>query len=339
MAEFRIPLDELRHALAVVFAKAGMSAGDAATMADCLLWAEARGVQSHGVEKVARYLELLDSGAAKARPELTVTAQRAGTALVGADRALGPVALSFAMTEALRLARSSGVAWVSVRNTLHAGAIGYYAEQAARENMIAIVLVAGMPNMAYNGARGAAVATSPIAIAVPRANGEPVLLDMATASIALGRIAIHRKTGEPLPDGTALDADGRPTVDPASAIMPTPMAGPKGAGLSIMIELLTSVLAAAPIVGPFHHQRPGARRHRQNAALIVADIAAWGDMPGFLRDVEDAVEGLKQLPRNGEQEILMPGERGSRLRSDRARGGVPVDPEIWRRLHDAGAVA
>ena len=130
--------------------------------------------------------------------------------------------------------------------------------------MAAVGVVAGVPNMAYAGAQGAAVATSPLAVAVPAGKHELVLLDMATAVMALGRIAQLKAAGKELPPGVALTAEGEPTTDPALAKVPTPVGGAKGAGMSLVFEMLASGLAANPIVPSFHSGSKEGRRHRQN---------------------------------------------------------------------------
>ena len=217
-------------------------------MADALVWANLRGVDSHGVSRVPRYLELFDKGESVPDAVPTVERPRAAIAIVDAHAAPGPVAMNRAADEAIAGARECGIGWASVRGTVHTGAIGYYASRIADAGMAAVGVVAGVPNMAYAGAKGAAVATSPLAVAVPAGKHELVLLDMATAVMALGRIAQLKAAGKELPPGVALTADGEPTTDPALAKVPTPVGGAKGAGMSLVFEMLASGLAANPIV-------------------------------------------------------------------------------------------
>jgi ureidoglycolate dehydrogenase (NAD+) len=339
MSGIRVTADEARACVAAAFVRAGLGPDEARTVAEALVWAEARGIGSHGLGKVARYLELLGSGAALAEPPWREVAGAGAMAACDAGRALGPVALARGMDRACALARAQGIGWVSVRNTVHTGAVGYFAEQAARQGLVGLVLVGGMPNMAYPGALGAAVATSPIAIAVPTATGEPILLDMATATIALGRIAHHRRTGEPLPAGAATDAAGLPTTDPALATMPTPLGGAKGAGLSLMIELLTGVLAGAPILAPVHQGGSGARRHRQNAALLALDPAFWGDPAAFRAAVAECAATLKGLPAAAGEAIRLPGERGAAARQSAESAGLAVPAATWAELRRAAGLA
>lgn len=336
MANARIVAkDSLHQTVSRIFAAAGCSNEHAGTVADVLLWANLRGVDSHGVVRVPRYIEMFRSGEAKAKPAIKISRPRPAALVVGADGAPGPVALQAAMTAAIEAARTTGVAWAAVRGTVHTGAIGYYAELAAKAGMIGIGLVAGVPNMAYHGARGAAVATSPLAIAVPSKTRGVILLDMATATIALGKIAQHKIRGLPLPEGAALDAEGLPTTDADKAVTPLPMGGAKGSGMSLIFELLTSALIANPIVAPFHAKAPGGRKHRQNAAMIAVDVAAFADLGTFTSTVDTTVAAIKALPQAGEAEILLPGERGGRSLGQRSEAGIPIPPKTWEALVEA----
>ena len=329
--------DALHNIVKRIFVAAGCSDEHATVVADVLLWANLRGVDSHGVVRVPRYIEMFKSGEAKANPALKTRRLRPATMLVEAGGAPGPVALQTAMAAAIEAARENGVGWASVRGTVHTGAIGYYAELAARQGMIGVGIVAGVPNMAYHGARGAGVATSPLAIAVPSKNHGTVLLDMATATIALGKIAQHKIRGLPLPEGAALDADGLPTVDAAKAVTPLPMAGGKGSGMSLMFELMTSVLVGNPIVAPFHAKAPGGRKHRQNAAMLAIDISGFGDPGAFTLLVDDTASAIKAMPpADAGVEVLLPGERGARAFAQRQKDGIPIPPPTWEALVEAG---
>jgi LDH2 family malate/lactate/ureidoglycolate dehydrogenase len=330
-----VPTVELTGFVAELFARAGTSAEHAATITDVLLWASLRGVDSHGVSRVPRYLELLASGEANASPHIRLTSYSPAVAVVDADRAPGPVALTLAAAEVVGRARANGIGAVGVRRTVHTGAIGHYTSRIADEGLIGIAFVAGMPNMAYTGVKGAAVATSPLSIAVPVQGRTPLLLDMATAGIALGKIAQFRNAGRELPEGTAAMADGTPTTDPNLAKMPLPLGGPKGAGMSLAFELITSVLLAEPILSSFHGDDPEGRKHRQNALLLALDPNAFGG-DGFTAAAADTVEALKGLPRADEgTEIHYPGERSASIAVDRAAKGVPVDAKVWSELETA----
>ena len=273
------------------------------------------GVHSHDIAHVPAYLDLLAKGVANA------------------DRAPGPVALSAAARDAVRRARETGIASVGVRRTVHTGAIGYYVAKIAEQGLVGIGFVAGMPNMGYTGVKGAGVATSPLAIAVPARDHAPLLLDMATATIALGRIRQAKASGTPLPEGAAATEDGTPTTDPQQAVMPLPLGGAKGSGMSLAFEVLTSVLVGAPIFSAFHSDDPAGRKHRQNALLIAVDPAAFGDANTITPDVDATLSTLKGLPvAEGADGVYYPGERSALVAGERGRQGIPVAPKVRREL-------
>jgi len=332
-AKVLVDADDLRAVVAGVFQARGTRESDAAAVADALVWANLRGIDSHGVSRVPRYLELFDKGESVADAVPTVTRPRAAIAIIDAHAAPGPVALNRAADEAVAAARTCGVGWASVRGTVHTGAIGYYTSRAAQAGMAAVGVVAGVPNMAYAGARGAAVATSPLSVAVPAGRHELVLLDMATAVMALGRIAQLKAAGKELPPGVALTADGEPTTDPALAKVPAPVGGPKGSGMSLVFEMLASGLAANPIVPAYHSGTKEGRRHRQNAFLLAIDVTAFVPLDEFKVSVDETVDAIKSLPPADEtHEVLIPGERGRRSERERSSAGIPLGPKVWREL-------
>jgi ureidoglycolate dehydrogenase (NAD+) len=324
-----VAADTLRRFTTGVFAAAGMPEADAARVADALVWANLRGVDSHGVSRVAGYVEWIRRGDINAKPQLTVATETAAVVVLDADRAAGPVAMTSAMEHAVRKARDAGAGLVLVRATTHTAALGYYTLIAAREGMAGLAFAASTPLMAYHGGRAPAVSTTPISIALPGGEGEPLLLDMSTSLIAMGKLNQARRTGEPLPEGAALDADGRPTTDARRAVTPLPMGGPKGSGLAVMIECLTSLVLGNPIAADVLEGTERGQRHRQNCLALALDVARFGDAAAFQREARRLVRVLKALPRAaGIDEILMPGERGGRTFARRTREGIPLPPVV-----------
>jgi ureidoglycolate dehydrogenase (NAD+) len=183
----------------------------------------------------------------------------------------------------------------------------------------------------YHGSRAAGVSTSPISIAVP--GGEPIVLDMATSIVSMGKLNQAKKSGKPIPEGWALDAQGRPTTDPHSAQTPLAMGEAKGSGLSFMVECLASLIASNPLLAESLEGTPEGGRHRQNGFVIAIDLAPFGDPENFRREVDRLVKALKALPRaEGTQEILMPGERGARTLRERSRDGIPLPGAVYGEL-------
>jgi LDH2 family malate/lactate/ureidoglycolate dehydrogenase len=332
-ATVKLAAADLTALVAGIFAARGVRGTDALAVADALVWANLRGIDSHGVSRVPRYLDLFDSGESVPDAVPAVDRPRAAVAIVDAHAAPGPIAMNRAVTEAIDGARGCGIGWASVRGTVHTGAIGYYTSRAASSGMAAVGVVAGIPNMAYAGARGAAVATSPLSVAVPAGRHDLVLLDMATAVMALGRIAQLKAAGTELPPGVAVTRDGEPTTDPALAAVPVPVGGAKGAGMSLVFELLASALVASPIVPAYHSGTKEGRRHRQNGFILAIDVSAFVALGEFTATVDATVDAIKALPpADGVAEVLIPGERGRRCEAERRATGIPLGPKVWREL-------
>ncbi len=333
MAE-RIAAADLQAYLSAIFGKAGVGAEVADAIAEMLVWAELRGIGSHGVLRVPRYLEMIAEGDMDPAAALRVEQPAGAVFRIDAQRAPGPVAMKRATALAVEVARRQGTCFGVVVNTTHAGAIGMHAERIAREGMAALVSTAGPANMAYHGAAVPSLATSPIAIGIPGPDG-PIVLDMATSVFAMGRLPALRQAGKPLPPEWALAADGTPTTDPARAAIPLPVGGAKGSGLSLMVECLTSLLGAAPIlVG----QLDGSDlTHRQNAFVIAIDVAVFRPLAEFQSDVEDLSRLIHGLPRRaGFTELLLPGERSGRIAVVRAGQGIPMEGRAWQQLFAVG---
>jgi len=329
--------DALRRFAAEVFARAGLSDEHAGIVADVLVWANLRGVDSHGVMRVPRYVELIAAGDLNPRPAIGVRTEAPAAVVIDADRAAGPVAMTVGMAAAVRKAKSAGVGVAFVRATTHTAALGYYTLAAAREGLAALALAGSGPNMAYHGARAAGVSTSPISIAVPGGERAPLLLDMATGVVALGKLMQARRTNQPIPSGWALDRTGKPTTDPQAAQIPLPLGGPKGSGLALLVECLTSLVVANPILAESLEGTPQGRRHTQNGLALAIDLARFGEPAAFRREVDRLVKAIKALPPDPDGgEILVPGERGDRVRAARLRDGIPIPRVIYDELRRVG---
>jgi len=323
--------EELKRFIGDALVATGASESDAGIVAEGLVWANLRGIDGHGVSRLPRYLKLIARGEIDPKAQPKLIHDRAAIFVLDCGHGFGPVAAMQAAAIAVERARTAGVCFGLLRETTHTGAIGRYAQWMAERGTAAIIIGAGPALMAYHGARVASLATSPIAIAVPTGGG-PIVLDMATSTISNGKILQARQTGEPLPPGTVLTADGEATTDPRQAEILLPLGGPKGSGLGLMFEMLASVLAAAPIqaraLGPEKRTR-----HTQNTAIIAIDIATFRPLADFTHDADTLAAIIKALPRQaGVNEILLPGERSRRTEAARCKSGIPIPAKLWEEL-------
>lgn len=319
----RIAAPTLEAYAAALLAAGGFAPGHAAETARMLVWANLRGVDSHGVLRIPRYVEMVELGLVNPAAEIRQVAGRGAVVVLDADRAPGAVAMNAAAARAMAAARDHGVGWCVARRITHAGAIGIYAEAIAAAGFVALVMTASKPLMLYHGARVEGVSTNPMAIAAPTAEaGHPLIFDMSTAAVAAGKITAAKDAGRPIPPGWAVDAEGRETTDPAAVKAVLPMAGPKGSGLSLMIEVLASVLIGNPLitVALRDGSEPGG-----NGIVIALDPAAFGAAETFPAGVSDLAAAIKALPAAvGSDAVLLPGERGDAERQRRLAAGIPV---------------
>ncbi len=327
-----IDAEQLAAFAAALFVSRGMAPAHAAQVADVLVWADLRGVDSHGVERLPSYLSLIERG--QMNPVAAPRLDDLAPALfrIDADRAAGPVPMIMAADEAIRRARSFGVATGVVCRSAHTGAVGYYVQRAAREGFVAMVMGSGPPLMAYHGARVASLSTSPLAIGVPGGPDGAIVLDMATSVASNGKLKQARREKKPIPLGWALDADGAPTTDPDNAAISLPIGGPKGAGLGLMFECVTSVLAGAPLLA--NMLGDGKKSfHMQSEMFIAIDAAKFRAREDYESDIAALADVIKGLPRTDESEaIRLPGERSEAEARRRASHGVPISPRLRAQL-------
>jgi ureidoglycolate dehydrogenase (NAD+) len=328
-----VPAERLSQLVREIFLRSGLSSEDAGTVAEVLVWADLRGMGSHGVMRVPSYVELIRRGDLNPQPAMKVLQETAACLLFDADRAAGPVAMTHAARSAVIKARAAGIGFALARATTHTAALGYYTQFAAREEMAGVALAASIPNMAYHGARAAGVSTAPLSIAVPGGEGEePLALDMSSGVVSMGKLRQARRSGEPLAEGLALDAAGSPTTDPRAASIPLPLGGPKGSGLALMFECLASLLAANPILSEALEHTDHGAHHRQNGIVIAIDIARFVAPAEFRGEVARLGRALKALPVQPDAKILLPGERGHRSAAARRLSGVTLPSSVFEEL-------
>lgn len=306
-----------------VLAAGGFRPEDARKAADLLVWANLRGVDSHGVLRIPRYVEMVELGMIDPEAVPRVVREQGAVALIDAGLAPGATGMESVTRKAMDLAGRCGAGICVGRNVTHAGAIGYFAHQIAAAGLVGIVMSASKPLMAYPGARGEAVSSNPLAISAPSADAdEPIVLDMSTAAVALGQILAARDAGRTIPEGWGVDGEGQPTTNPGEVKALLPMAGAKGAGLSLMIEVLCSLLAGNPIIAP---ALTGKDPSGFNGLVVAIDPGAFTDRESFLADVKALVGAIHHLPMaSGAEAVLLPGERGRRIAAERGRSGIPL---------------
>ena len=320
-----------------IFEKMGMDSESAEVEARSLLWSNIRGIDSHGVQRIEMLSHLLKNGGMNAQYKFKVLSERPATILIDADRAPGACSATYAMKIAVEKAKTCGIGWALVTNTVTPFAIGQYVQIAMENNMAGISATFSSPLVAPYGAKTVGVHNGPISIGVPSKKRKPPLLDMATSTVAFGKIDVAVDKRIEIPADWALDKDGNPTTDPRKASILLPFGLYKGSGLAFMMECLTGIMSGAPLVAPWlASDQEGKRRHTQNSIMAAIDIAAFTDPDVFAEQVDDLIAAIKSLPRaDGFDEIYVPGEIEENITIERMRDGIPLPPGTVDKLRDA----
>jgi len=339
-----VAVADLRAFVVAALRTTGLSAADAEVTAEALVETDAMGVFTHGTKLLAGYLRKLQGGGYQAGARPRIEREGPSWAIVDGASALGQVGSDFAMRTAIAKARGTGVAYVGLRNTGHIGAAGYYATQAARAGLIAMVTGNDMPSVAAPGSRGPVLGSNPIAYGVPMPGGDPILLDMATAAVAGGKVYAAHQRGEPIPATWLIGADGQPTTDgslyPQHASL-APMAGHKGYGFGLWCEILSAILPGGHMtwqVGSWIFDEPS-RPSWHNAGFVAMDVAAMTPLDAFERRLSALVDEIHSAKTaDGVERVLLPGEREWANYRRATADGIRLPPDVVEKLRQAASL-
>lgn len=303
--------DVLRNFGAQVYTQAGMDPVEAQLVADTLVQADLWGHQSHGVMRIPWYVARIQSGACRASVSPSFDVDTNAVAVLDGHDGMGQVITNFAMTEAIKRARSHGICAIAVRNSGHFGTAMYYTLQAAHAGCIGFLATNASPAMAPWGGSKKLIGNNPWSWAAPAGKLPPFVLDMANTAVARGKIYLARQRGEKIPVDWALNSAGIPTTDPVEAIAGTaqPMGGHKGYAISMAMDMLAAVLSGssfcADVRGPYQSDGRSGVGH----FMIVLNISAFQPLDAFNTQMERYIDTIKSVPlAHGVDEIFYPGE-------------------------------
>jgi ureidoglycolate dehydrogenase (NAD+) len=319
---------DLRAFCTQALARAGARPGDADAVADGLIAADLRGVHSHGALRVGIYVDRLRAGSINPKAELEIV--RDNGAVLVADAQAGPgIAMAVRATDlAIARAQVHGVGVVSVRNSNHCGMLAHFAMRALPAKAVGIAMSNADSQVAPWGARAKFLGTNPLAVAVPARDEPPIVLDMATSVVAHAKVKGAADRGESIPADWAVDSAGRPTTDPAQALAGAllPFGGPKGSGISILIDLLAGILPggrSGTEIVPLYQRldEPQGVGH----LFMALRIAAFGAPEAFAQRVDETVRKIRALPpAAGAARAYLPGELEHLRAQEYHARGVPL---------------
>jgi len=333
-----LPTEAARQWVFDLWRAAGSCEQEARLTADHLVGANLAGHDSHGVGMIGRYVRSLQAGGLQLNQRLAVVSDTGSMLVVDGQGGMGQSMAFQAMELAVERARRHGVAIVGLRRSHHLGRVGHWAEQAMAAGFASIHFtnVVGKPSVAPHGGIQSRLGTNPLTIGLPRRQGPPILLDFASAAIALGKVAVARSRSEQVPPGKLIDHRGRPTTDPAvmyetplGALLPA--AGHKGYALGMVCDLLGSALFGG-LLPPL---KQGLAGFYNDMLTVVFDPERLGAGEPFEREASAYIDYVRSAERaDPDAPIEIPGDFERRCRAQRA-GALPLDSGTLRELDEA----
>lgn len=330
-----LSLEELKKTMGEVLEKYGVPPKDAGIVSDHFAVAELWGRSSHGALRLPILIRGIKTGTINPRAEPKLVKETLAAALIDGDYGIGQVVSIRAMDLAIEKARSVGVGLISVRKTSHIGMLGYYVDYAARKGMISLAFTNAEPSVAPFGGAEPIFGTNPIAVGIP-SRDEPIILDMATSVVARGRIIEALKAGKGIPKGWALDKTGKETEDPKEALegVLLPIAGPKGYGLAMIVDILSGALSGASVGRDVTGTTFQIDRYPTKGDLFIAiDPEALVGKEEFLDRVERLKEQIRRCrPAVGFNRVLLPGEPEFIKRGEHLARGIRIEDKVWEEI-------
>ncbi|GGB37538.1 ureidoglycolate dehydrogenase [Virgibacillus dakarensis] len=330
----RVAKDELKDLMKKKLHKAGLTEEHADGVADVLVHADARGIHSHGAMRVEYYAERIAKGGINTNPNFQFKKTGLSTAVFDGDNGVGHFAAKKAMDEAIKMSKENGIAVVGVKRISHSGSLSYFVQQAAREDLIGLSVCQSDPMVVPFGGAEPYYGTNPIAFAAPGNNGEMITFDMATTVQAWGKILHARSKNESIPNDWAVDKNGEPTTNPFDVNALLPIAGPKGYGLMMMVDVLSGILLGLPFgnkVSSMYHDLTEGRNLGQ--LHIVINPEYFTSINEFKQNISKTMADLNNIkPAPGFDHVSYPGQRSAEREQKYSEEGIAIVDDIYEYL-------
>jgi len=337
----RVDADRLREFAAGILRASGVDPARSELVAESLVSANLRGVDSHGVHILPYYVRQIRARNVDPGTDGTVVSESGACLLYDGCHGLGQCVSAACCDHAKRLARQHGIGIVVARNSSHFGAAAFWGQRISTGGFIGIVMCNASPSVPPWQGREGRIGTNPICVSVPAGGDGAWLLDMATTTVAKNRIVKAASSGEKtIPAGWAMDLDGTPTTNTAAAMqgLLMPLGGYKGSGLGVMVEVLCGVLSggalASEVGGLYITERP----MNTSQTFLALDVSRFVPLGSFDARMNELTRLLRATrPASGYVEVLVAGDPESRIEAQRLRSGIPVDPAVWKALEALSA--
>nr|CAH0101114.1 unnamed protein product [Daphnia galeata] len=310
-----VPVAEVKRYATDCMVSLGVKTDHASALADVLVAADYRGHYSHGLNRLEMYVQDISTKICDGNAIPTIEKDKYSTALVNGQNSLGPVVGNFCMNLAIEKAKKFGVGWVTANNSNHYGIAGWYSIMAANQGLMGLSFTSTSPLVAPSRAKKAALGTNPITLAAPALNGDQFVLDMATCTVAVGKIELQRRKGLPIPEGWAIDNDGKITTSADVAmkgcLMPLGGAeqtsGYKGYGLAALVEIFCGISAGATYGPNIRRWMDTKRKANLGQCFIAIDPECFA--PGFETRMSDLMSYLRHMePADPSKPVIVAGD-------------------------------
>ncbi|SDC83438.1 ureidoglycolate dehydrogenase (NAD+) [Terribacillus halophilus] len=313
---------------------AGLNDDHAEKVAEVLIHADLRNVNSHGVLRTKHYVDRLKAGGINPDAQTSFNMTGPVTGIVNGDDGFGHVVGDTAIKHAIDMARQNGVGMVTVINSSHCGALSYFVQKAAEANLIGIAMTHTDKVVVPFGGSSPFFGTNPIAYGVPAKNNKPFILDMATSNVALGKVLQAREEGKDIPSGWGVDENGAPVTDPNKVVSLSPFGGPKGYGLAVIVDIFSGLLAGAafgPHISKMYDDLD--QKRKLGHYFCVINPSFFTDADTFLKQMDTMMDEIKQVPpAPGVKRVFVPGEIEQIHEENNKRNGIRIASSVYEYL-------
>ncbi len=331
MTDVKVTPEKLKELVVNKLTEASLNKEHADDVADVLVHADLRGVSSHGVLRTEHYVKRLHEGGVNPDPTFSVKESGPCSAVFDGDDGMGHAVTKAAMEKAIDMAKNNGIGMISIVNSSHCGALSYFVQQAAEQNLVGMALTHTDNIVVPFGAKRPYFGTNPIAYGFPARINKPVILDMATSNVAFGKVLHARESGKEIPADWGVNEDGQPTTDPHDVSYLLPFAGPKGYGMGMVVDIMSGVLTGSNF-GPKISKMYGdyGKNRKLGHFIMTMDPAMFTDIDEFLDSMDQMIDEIHDLePAEGFSKVLVPGEPEQMKEEKALSEGVYVTKSVY----------
>lgn len=312
----------------------GLSNKHAMIVAEILVHADLRNVNSHGVLRTEHYVNRIKAGGINVDANITFNTSGIVTGVVDGDDGIGHVVADSAMNHAIDIAKKHGVGMVTAINSSHCGALSYFVEKATQHHLIGIAMTHTDKIVVPFGGKESFLGTNPLAYGIPAKKNHPLILDMATSNVALGKVLEYKEEGKVIPHGWGVNSDGESVTNPEEVVHLSPFGGPKGYGLSLIVDIFSGLLSGSAF-GPHVSKMYGEfeKKRKLGHYFCVIDPAMFTNREQFLQNMDKMMDELRMVkPAPGVSQVLVPGELEQKNYEYNLENGISIVSTVYEYL-------